>query len=104
MKTITMLLLAFIATNAQAEQVFNCEKSAVNYILHIASAPYLESAWRLKESDLALVSRRALGDGAEAYEQYIYRRKDSNEIYQLMLYVQEIGGVCPLEKFEISSS
>ncbi|RZA09690.1 MAG: hypothetical protein EOP11_00950 [Proteobacteria bacterium] len=98
-------LLAVLAassaiTSAQASEMY-CQESAVAYIVNVASAPYLSSGG-ISASSLKLVSKKSLGDGAEAYETYVYKRNDSNEVYSLKLYVEEIGGVCPLESFSVS--
>lgn len=102
MKRLSMALAALVSSNVFASQYY-CEKSAVNYITYIASAPYIRHGEQVGENDLVQISKRALGDGSEAYESYVYKRKDSTEIYRLKLYVQEPGEVCPLEHFEILS-
>lgn len=96
------LLSLLAAAQAAFAAEFNCEESARQYIVNIASAPYLAHGESISEKSLKLVSRRATGDGAESYEHFVFRRTDSNETYSLKLYVEEIGGVCPLEGFRVS--
>ncbi len=91
--------VALATPHSLAEAEPNCQESAIDYITSIASAPYLGSGSEVTEKDLELVSRAFEGDGAEAYERYQFRNIQTNEIYALLLYVQEIGGVCPLEKY-----
>jgi len=99
----TLMTITLLSSmTAFADNAFYCKESAVKYIKYIASAPYIKSGVRVKSDDLILSSFKAIGDGAEAYELYTYKRVDSNEIYSLKLYIEEIDGVCPLEKFEVS--
>jgi hypothetical protein len=102
MKKMIIFLTLLSTITAFAGNDFYCKKSAAKYITYIASAPYIKSGVRVKSDDLILSSFKAIGDGIEAYELYTYKRVDSNEIYSLKLYVEEIGGVYPLEKFEVS--
>ena len=103
MKLLLAAFVAFGAPNSFAAAEPNCQKSAIDYITTIASAPYLGSGSEVTERDLELVSKAFEGDGAEAYERYEFRNIQTNEIYALLLYVQEIGGVCPLEKYQVGS-
>ena len=103
MKIAVAAILTLVSTGALASPDYNCEKSAVHYITSIASAPYVAHGDSVKEKDLQQVLKRKDGDGAESYETFVYKRVDSNEIYTLRLYVEEIGGVCPLQSFKVSS-
>jgi hypothetical protein len=102
MLKISFLTAALLMTSgAYADSEFECEESALNYITSIFNTPYSEYPdSQLKAGDLKVISRRPEGDGAEAYEYYTVAVKDSNERFDLKLYIEGIGSPCPLVSYK----
>lgn len=103
------LFLSIIAANfsfadsGNSSPNYYCEESAIQYVVDIVSAPYKNSStFVFDKKHLKIVAISTEGDGAEVYENITVQHTiDEGESYSLRLYVQEIGGVCALEKFEL---
>jgi hypothetical protein len=103
MKFLMFLLIGGFCGGAFANADVNCKSSAIQYVVNIVSAPYKKDPkFRFDKSQLKVVAQSSEGDGAESYENFTIAQIGSSTMYKLKLYVEEIGGVCPLEKYEVT--